>query len=368
MRHGPPRPDRRIRTMRWGKRLGRAEQTLGADAVEPRLRGLAALLLRCAEREPGATAALRHWDGGRLQQMLARMLDDPERVRVALDRLLADLSGGQGAFRGNGEAAAQDWLFARMRLAVRQSGGLPPLRTVPWERAPEPPPHPAAPGPSPGQRPRRVSLRLASPIRACARPGAGPIAARRSRRAAVPAGATRRILAGHRSAAAGGNRRRAGRLRGGVARVHARLADPAGTGTGSGARGGTGRAGRSTTGAARADAGTSVEVLIGPPLAARDLPVVSDPIVRAPPADPPPEPPAPVTAPGPAVPRVVIHHGAGRTVSRSRSSWRHSWARPAMARSRSGRSRSTWRPPACATSTVTIVRARNAWCAPSGRS
>jgi hypothetical protein len=55
--------------------------------------------------------------------MLARTLGDPLQAQAALDRLLADLASEAGAFAGGNEAAAQDWLFARMRLIARKSGG-----------------------------------------------------------------------------------------------------------------------------------------------------------------------------------------------------------------------------------------------------
>ena len=106
-------------------------------AVEPRMRGLAALLVGCARGEPDAGPALLRWDGGRLRHLVARMLDDPDRVDAVLERLLADLTGGAGAFRGDSDTAAQDWLFARMRHAVRASGGMPAFRVTP-EPAPAP--------------------------------------------------------------------------------------------------------------------------------------------------------------------------------------------------------------------------------------
>lgn len=169
----------------WGRRLDRTREIRGADAVEPRLRGLAALLLGCARGDAGDAMALRRWEDGRLRQLLARMLDDADRADAALDLLVKDLSGGAGAFRGNSEAAAQDWLFARMRLAARETGGLrqprPPERPDPVLPAPQPaPPHrPSVPDREPAPPP----MGLANPR---LRPPTAPVRSARPRAGAAP--------------------------------------------------------------------------------------------------------------------------------------------------------------------------------------
>jgi hypothetical protein len=275
------------------------------DAVEPRLRGLAALLERCAERAPGAARDLRQWDGGRLEQMLERILDDPERVRRALDRLLADLSGGQGAFRGHGEAAAQDWLFARMRRAVRETGGLPPLRAFPS------PPVAPRPAPVPWREPEPVTAPPAHELEIPTgianprlRPPSAPVRAHRAISSAPPARRARAfarwlgIILLLAAAAASGLAASLLALRWQAPHPAIPVAvvpqlvlapEPAAP----------------PPTAAASDASQQV----GPPIAARDLPVVAAPVVRAAPAPPPaPLPPAATTT---MAPRVVIHYGAG---------------------------------------------------------
>ena len=96
---------------------------------------LAEILHRCADRHADAAEALRRWQDGRLQKVLVRTLGNPGSAAAALDRLLADLSSEAGAFRGDGEAAAEDWLFARVRLLARaparEARGAPKLYAVP---------------------------------------------------------------------------------------------------------------------------------------------------------------------------------------------------------------------------------------------
>jgi hypothetical protein len=125
--------------------LGRAEQVREVDAVAPRQWSLAAILQGCARSDAAAAQALRGWENGRVVQILARTLGDPAQAQAALDRLLADLASESGSFAGRGEAAAQDWLFARLRLAARKSGAdgrpAPKLYAVPS--------HPSAPETAP---------------------------------------------------------------------------------------------------------------------------------------------------------------------------------------------------------------------------
>ena len=292
----------------WGKVLTRAAHSRDVDAVEPRLRGLAALLTRCAEGEPQAVAELRHWDGDRLQRTLTRMLEDPERVRVALDRLLADLAGGSGSFLGGGEAAAQDWLFARLRRAVRETGGM-PVRTVgtfPTYPAPESEPAPPeswpAPEPAAAAQPAEPTAIPAAP-NARLRPPQAPIRARRPTQAPRPPTRTGRaarwlgvaflLLA----AAATG-------LAGSIIAV--RWLDPEPQFAGLAAP----EAAPETVPqpeplpapepAAGAPAEPDRAPPVGPPIAAADLPVVAAPVIA-----PPPE------AAAVALPRIVIHHGLG---------------------------------------------------------
>lgn len=100
----------------WG--LQRAQQRRDLDA--PTQEGSLAEILRgCASGDALAMRALSEWQNGRVGQSLMRMLGEPQQVQAARERLLADLAGGPGAFAGMGEAAAQDWLFARLRLAAR---------------------------------------------------------------------------------------------------------------------------------------------------------------------------------------------------------------------------------------------------------
>ena len=100
----------------WG--LQRAQQRRDLDAPTPE-GSLAEILRGCASGDALAMRALSEWQNGRVGQSLMRMLGEPQQVQAARERLLADLAGGPGAFAGMGEAAAQDWLFARLRLAAR---------------------------------------------------------------------------------------------------------------------------------------------------------------------------------------------------------------------------------------------------------
>jgi hypothetical protein len=306
MRQVPPVPDCRIRRSGWGRGLARAEQGRGADAVEPRLRGLAALLSRCAQGEPGAVAELRHWDGGRLQQMLMRMLDDPERARTTLERLLADLGGSAGAFRGRGETAAQDWLFARMRLAVRETGGLPPLRPMQAPpAAPEPAttwrqPEPvAAAGLSEPQAPSGMANpRLRPPGAPMRAPGAAAKAPPPRRMRVIGRWLGIGLLLA--AAAASG-------LAGSLLAVRwlAPPAEPPAP-VAEVAIAPEPVAPPPATQIPEPAAPPTPQVEIGPPIAARDLPVVAEPVAREQPA------PAPTVAPAVAAPpRLVIHHGVG---------------------------------------------------------
>ena len=109
---------------------------------------MATILLGCAHGDTAAAHALRGWDDGRVPRMLARSLGEPSQAQAAFERLLADLASESGAFSGGSETAAQDWLFARMRLAMRKAGdGRPaprlyavPTHRSPAEKAPAPPP------------------------------------------------------------------------------------------------------------------------------------------------------------------------------------------------------------------------------------
>ena len=297
-----------LRRAGWGKVVSRAAHSRDVDAVEPRLRGLAALLTRCAEGEPQAVAELRHWDGDRLHRTLTRMLEDPERVRVALDRLLADLAGGSGAFLGGGEAAAQDWLFARLRRAVRETGGMPvrPLTSFPPRPAPPSEPEPEAmwPAPEPTATARPAEPQpTASVPNPRLRPPQAPVRARRPTQAPRPTTRTGRaarwfgvaflLLA----AAATG-------LAGSIVAVRWLDPEPQFAGLPPAAQTPPPAVVPEPQPAPEPAAGPAPAAApVGPPLAAADLPVVAAPVIAQPPA-----PPAPGVA---ALPRIVIHHGLG---------------------------------------------------------
>ncbi len=82
---------------------------------------LAAILAGCARGDAAAAQALRGWENGRVAQQLTRTFGDAGQAQAAVDRLLVDLSSDLGTFAGGDEAAAQDWLYARMRLTARRA-------------------------------------------------------------------------------------------------------------------------------------------------------------------------------------------------------------------------------------------------------
>jgi hypothetical protein len=80
---------------------------------------LEAALARLARGEAGGAEAVLGWHGGRIEATLLRMLGDPALVELAVDRLLADVPHYPSAVEA-ADVTAEDWLFARLRLHVRE--------------------------------------------------------------------------------------------------------------------------------------------------------------------------------------------------------------------------------------------------------
>jgi hypothetical protein len=143
---------------------------------------LAEILRGCASSDPAAVRALGDWQNGKVGQSLLRMLGEPQQVQAARARLLADLAGESGAFVGTGETAAQDWLFARLRLAARH----PQAEVRPARRLYAVPKEESPPAPAPRPHAAETDTAAASAIAgARLRPAGAPALSRPP--AAVPA-------------------------------------------------------------------------------------------------------------------------------------------------------------------------------------
>ena len=100
----------------------------------------------------GRPCAIGRTGGSR--QSLARTLGERRACPGRFDRLLDDLASGSGAFAGGTEAAAQDWLFARVRLAARKAERRRPPGTEALRGARAGPPEAEDVPPAPAQRDR----------------------------------------------------------------------------------------------------------------------------------------------------------------------------------------------------------------------
>lgn len=159
---------------------------------------LVAALERCAAGDRDGADALRAWQGGRLHDVLLRILGDSSLADRVLDAVLDDLFRNAAMISALGRGPVEDRVFGLLRrhayAALRQGGGgvsapprpVPSLRPAPDPvvAAPPPPRSPPLPPPSPPPPSAPVTAAPPSPPPSPPTPSplpepvAGPIAPR----------------------------------------------------------------------------------------------------------------------------------------------------------------------------------------------